>query len=58
MTDMTEIVLNHTVHPKCLSLHIVSRAYTFIKGRNPKFGMSLHLGVAKCRVPFLGSLLP
>ena len=48
MTDMTEIVLNHTVHP--------SRAYTFIKGRNPKFGMSLHLGDSKCRVPFLGSL--
>ena len=44
------IVLNHTVEPY-VSDYI-------IKDRNPKFGKSMYLGLAKCRGPFLGLLIP
>ena len=40
--------------PMMVSRVIVSRAYLhIILGRNPKFGVCMHLGIEECRVPFL-----
>ena len=58
MMDMKEvweayIVLNHAVHPNCLSLENIS--YIF-GGRNPKIIMWMQMWSAKCHIPFWGNL--